>query len=158
MIVSKKLRTVHNELVKLYNSEFLCNLIRQATNVEGRYLPKKHHKLKVGDLVLLKEPLLKQINFPMARVTEVHLNDLDEVTDIIAFKGATRECVKRHVNSVIPLLGTDEYNIGGPQIEAEIEPTSAGINPQPHDESRIKRRAAVISQGRTQDLLNSGLV
>ena len=40
----------------------------------------------------------------MAIVTKVFPNCRDEVTNAIAKKGRTREIVKRHVTSVIPLL------------------------------------------------------
>ena len=47
---------------------------------------------------------MKPSNYPMGIVRKVTMNDLDEVTDIIVFKGASRETVRRHVTSIIPLL------------------------------------------------------
>ena len=49
-----KLVSARQRLIKLYNGEFLQNLITQATNQTNRYMPRKHHKLKEGDVVLLK--------------------------------------------------------------------------------------------------------
>lgn len=46
-------------LVQLYNDEFLSNLVDNATNSKNRYKPVKHKELIVGDIVLIKEPLLK---------------------------------------------------------------------------------------------------
>ena len=58
-----KLRKVRGKLIELYNNEFLTQLVQQATNLKDRYKPVSHHKLQMGDIVLLKEPLLKPSNF-----------------------------------------------------------------------------------------------
>ena len=99
-----QLQKVRTHLIEAYSKEFLSNLLEQATNLKGRYKPVPHNKLSVGDIVLLKEPHLKATDFPMARVTKVYNNDIGEVTDIVALKGKTRESVKRHVTSVVPLM------------------------------------------------------
>ena len=51
--------------------------------------------------------MLKPTNYQMAIVTKVIINDLEEVTAVEARKGKNREVVKRHVNSIIPLLTGD---------------------------------------------------
>jgi hypothetical protein len=99
-----KLRRVRENLVRNYNEEFRETLVSQAVNAKGRYKPIKHELLKIGDLVLLKDPMLKANNYSMARVTKVEQNDGGEVTGVIVKNGSTRETVKRHVSSVIPLL------------------------------------------------------
>lgn len=43
-----------------------------------------------------------------AIIRQVVQNDLDEVTEVLVFKGRTCEEVRRHVNSVIMFLSRDE--------------------------------------------------
>ena len=50
---------------------------------------------------------MKPSNYPMRIVKKVTLNDLDEVTDIVVFKGASCETVRRHVTSIISLKPWD---------------------------------------------------
>ena len=54
-----KLRTARHQLNEMYNSEFLSQLISQATDSKSRYKPITHKGLQAGDIVLLKEPFLK---------------------------------------------------------------------------------------------------
>ena len=103
-----KLQRARNKLVSLYRSEFMGNLIDQSTNRKRRFEPVTHQKLGRGDLIMLSEPFQKAVNFPLAIVEDVILNDLQEVTDVIAKKGRTGEKVKRHVTSVIPLMTSKE--------------------------------------------------
>lgn len=77
-------------------------MISQATNTKDRYKPIGHQTLQVGDLVLLKEPLLKPANYPMGIVREVVYNDLNEVTAATVTKGGTSESVRRHVDALVP--------------------------------------------------------
>ena len=74
-----KLRKVRSNLIDLYNSEFLAQLVHQATNNKSRYKPVSHQKLQIGDIVLLKEPLHKPANFPMGIVREVKLKYLTQI-------------------------------------------------------------------------------
>ena len=99
-----KLIEARKRLYKIYYGEFLSTLISQATDRKDRYRPVNHEKLGPGDIVLLKEPLCKPSSYPMAIVKDVNINSLGEVTGVTVFKGKTRESVKRHVSSVIPLL------------------------------------------------------
>ncbi len=107
----KNLRKVRERLIELYNEEFLSNLIIQATNKKDRYKPVNHKALKFGDIVLMKEKHLKPSNFPMGIVKEVQINSLNEVTGALILRGKTRELVKRHVNSLIPLMSTNQDRI-----------------------------------------------
>ena len=100
----KKLLSARKHLADIYNSEFLSNLDYQATNVSNRYKPVSHQELQENDVILLKEPLIKPNNFPMARILQIVKNDMGETTEVIALKGKTRERVRRHVTSVIPYL------------------------------------------------------
>ena len=81
----------------------------------------------------------------MGIVKKVTLNDLDEVTDVVVFKRVSRETVRRHVTSIIPLLspGTNDS-----EDEAEIRENSS-------THQRKKRKAAVISETRTRDMLRN---
>jgi hypothetical protein len=135
-----KLKKIRENLRELYHTEFLNTLIGQAINVKDRYRPVKHNEVRVGDIVLLKDPLLKPNNYPMAVVKSIQKNVNNEVTGVIAFKGKTEETVKRHVSSVIPLLSlTDDL----PNQILENEKQSLAECPNP---SKPKRKAAIQCQ------------
>ena len=102
--INSKLQKVRQNLIDLYNSEFLTTLIIQSVDRKNRYKPVSHDKLGIGDLVLLKETFTKPCDFPMARVTETFENSLGEITGVKVKKGNTGEIVKRHTTSVIPLM------------------------------------------------------
>ena len=88
----------------IYVNEFLATLVKQATSEKDKYKPVIHQKLKVGDIILLIEPLTEVNHYPLAIVEEVVVNDLGEVTGVIVRKGNGRSSIKRHVSSVIPFL------------------------------------------------------
>ena len=94
------------KLIEIYNEQFLSNLVDQSTNTKNRYAPIKHERIEIGDIILLKEPLIKRANYPMAIVQKVVYNDLDEATSIIALKVSTIEVVTRHSSSIIPQMRT----------------------------------------------------
>lgn len=102
--VYRKLQKIRSQLADLYREEFLSTMVQQATDRPGRYKKQLHRPLAVGDVVLLKEVNTKSHHYPLARVQEVIINDLDEVTNVVVKKGGTGEFVKRHVNSVILLI------------------------------------------------------
>ncbi|XP_068224998.1 uncharacterized protein [Palaemon carinicauda] len=141
----QKLRNVRSRLINIYNSEFIAHLVSQATDEKSRYKPVTHKRIQIGDIVLLKEPHMKPSNYPMGIVKKVKLNDLDEVTDIEVFKGASRETVRRHVTSVIPLLS--------PVTNDSEEKVDIKEDSSTHQ--RKKREAAVISEARTRDMLRN---
>ncbi|XP_068208007.1 uncharacterized protein [Palaemon carinicauda] len=141
----QKLRNVRSRLINIYNSEFIAHLVSQATDERSRYKPVTHKRIQIGDIVLLKEPHMKPSNYPMGIVKKVKLNDLDEVTDIAVFKGASRETVRRHVTSVIPLLSPVTNDS---EEKADIKEDSS-------THQRKKREAAVISEARTRDMLRN---
>ena len=138
----------------IYRDEFLADLTRQATNVPDRYTPRKHDLLEVNDLVLIKDPLTKSVNFPMGRVLKVVQNSLGEVTEALIRK-ANGEKVRRHVNSLVLLLkvpqtvddqrtsNTSEQNRGGTP--------GAGRN-------KSTRKATVRSKNQTSALAESGSI
>ena len=134
----EKLLKARKYLNNLYNSEFLASLVDQATSRKDRYNPVRHHKIDVGDLVLIKEQHIKRSNFPMGIVHEITCNDQGEVTEAMIKKGDSNEIVRRHVESIIPLLQRNEHQtsiIETPDINS-VPPT------EPKPERRNERKAA----------------
>ena len=99
---------IRENLIEIYQNEFLAQLVYQATDAKDRFKPVKHTKLSNNDVILLREPHTKPQNYPLARVIDVTVNRLGEVTAVQAMKGNNREVVRRHVSSVIPLLRGEE--------------------------------------------------
>ena len=142
----KKLRKAREYLINIYNTEFLAKLMDQATDKKGRYQPMSHKLLGVGDVVLIKDPLSKPTNFPMGIVREVQVNSLGEVTGATIMKGKSREMVKRHASSLIPLLGRKEYANG--ELTESSEPNTESSEPNTSDDisqaaPRPMRKAAL---------------
>ena len=106
--IDDRLRKVRINLINLYHNEFLSKLMYQAVNKKGRYLPVEQKNIKVGDVIMLKEPLTKSMNYPLGIVKKIYKNDLNEVTNVELLKGKTKEIVKRHVTSLIPYLSLNE--------------------------------------------------
>jgi len=105
-----KLKKVRENLIEKYNNEFLTTLTEQATKKTDRYKRKHHQRLKVGDIVLLKEKYLKSYEYPLGVVKSLQTNVNNEVTGAIIKKGKTKENVKRHVNSLIHLQSVDDHS------------------------------------------------
>ena len=152
---SDHIRTSHQKLAKaravlvdIYNAEFAQNLLHQATNLPDRYKPKNNSDPKCGDLVLIKEPLLKCLNYPMGIIREVTKNSLGEVTEALVYKGSTKELIRRHVNSLIPVLVGQE-----PQINSsEVRQSNMDSDSSNHNSNR--RPAAVNSELLTRAMLD----
>ena len=124
-----------------------------------KYVYKKHTKLQVGDLVLIKDQFVKPMSYPMAIVTKVCTNDLQEVTAAEVRKGSTREILKRHVSSLIPLLQRYEYCSCADSIpKVQQTPESEQILPMevinPEVRSRPRRGAAMQCLSRVREVLN----
>ena len=122
-------------MIKIYNDEFLTNLVNQATK-ESKYKPVLHHKLGVGDFVLLKEKFTKAIDYPMGTVKEVVKNELGEITGAFVWKGRTKELVKRHVNSLIYLFSPSHDALVSDDVTSE---------PIANVQERPRRRVAQIT-------------
>jgi hypothetical protein len=134
-----KLRRVQSKLVEDYNTEFINNLVHQAVDEKHRYKPVKHIQLAVGDIVLLKEEHTKPVNYPVAIVRKVVINEQGEVTGVLVFKGKTRELVKRHVNVIIPLMRVTDCSDSNTEHDSGDENTAdLGLRP------RSTRRAARV--------------
>lgn len=142
-----KLRITREHLIDLYNSDFLPTLITQATNSKDRFSPVTHHGIRAGDIVLIKEDKCKIMDFPMAIVKEVTINDLGEVTGATLRKGSTGEIVKRHSSTIIPLLQYDEYDS---EESCEVQQSDPVII-----EQKTRRKAAAKSEKLTRKLLQS---
>ena len=142
-----KLAKVRTALIKYYGDQFLTNLIDQAVGKPGRFKPVLHHEVSVGDIVLVKEENTKSINFPMAIVREVNRNYLGEITDVVLFKGATREIIKRHITTVIPLLS--KADVPSDPVVPDGSPPDEG---DPVNCNRTRRAAAERSAVRTAEL------
>ena len=138
-----KLQKVKHNLIRLYNEEFIGNLISQAVNEKDRFKPVKHKPISVGDIVLIKEPLCKSTNYPIGRVKEVITNINDEVTGVKVLKGKSGEILKRHISSIIPLLSAIE-DTGQRQ---EVGSDNNQLRKPP------KRQAAIQSAQKTRDIL-----
>ena len=134
----KNLRAAKGRLLDAYHHEFLNNLISQAVDKKDRYKPVKHEHLKVGDIVLLVEPNVKRLSYPMGKIERVERNELGEATAAYVFKGKTRESVYRHVTSLILLLSREEEQIDDSELEIQEQILSV-----PCSDGRTPRQAAV---------------
>ena len=131
----KKLNDLRNRLETLYQSEFLKNLIDQATDRKGRYKKVNHDIIEVGDLVSIVTKNCKPYDYPMARVTAIEKNSLGEVV-AADLRKANKETVRRHANDIIPLLS---LGMGSQDKGTVQEPDSA---PKLEGKPRRARRKA----------------
>ena len=103
---------------------------------------------------MAKEQHTKRANFPMGIIREVTMNDQGEVTEVLLKKGDTNEFVRRHVESIIPLLSKHEYKTN--IIET---PCANSVSPsEPNPKRRNLRRAAKEAAGRMRHLVSKNLV
>ena len=142
----ESLKRVRSSLIELYHKDFLVRLIEQAVSVKDRYKPVFHKSLNIGDIVILKEPNTKMNHYPMGLVKALQTNDLGEVTGATVLKGSSRELVKRHSSTIIPLLTSDE-DLKSPidQIVVSSDPSSI---------TRRARASALQSRILTRQMLN----
>ncbi|XP_064097667.1 uncharacterized protein LOC135209048 [Macrobrachium nipponense] len=151
----RKLRKARESIIEIYNNEFVVQLVNQATDKRGRYQPVNHKLLEVGDIVLIKEPLLKPTNFPMGIVKEIKVNSLGEVTGATVLKGKSREETKRHVSSLIPLLYKREFEA---KFSDKVQSTCDGKQSKEDVvKERPKRQTAIIGKERVKTLFEDDL-
>ncbi|XP_068247851.1 uncharacterized protein [Palaemon carinicauda] len=143
-----KLKNVRKALTETYNNEFLAHLMKQAVNVKSRYKPVTHKQLKPGDIVLIKKENCKPFNYPMAVVKETVMNTIGETTNAILLKGRTRELVKRHVSSLIPILSVNEMHVNSDQSGKSVI-----IDDSFQIVNKVRRKAAMESESRTKNML-----
>lgn len=126
----------------------------QATIQKDRYKPVKHHKLKIGNIVLLKEPHLKSKSYPLGIVKKVEENALGEVTAARVLKGKSREVVYRHVSFLILLISSKE-------VEEEDTSQPFELVTQSEEEpksSRSQRASAIKFKELLKKLVDENLV
>ena len=148
---SLKLCKVRKRLHDIYHNEFLGTLIYQAVDRKDRYRPISHKPLKSGDVVLLKEEYTKRSNYPLAIVLETFTNDLGEVTGAIIKKGKTGQRSKVHITQLIPFLEVNTPDNDTPiqnNLPSNDDFSSLSIP------SRPRRRAAVVGEKRTKQMLS----
>ena len=138
----RKLNKIQKALFDTYNNEFINYLVDLGCKSKGGFIPVKHQKLKVGDLVLITDKLIKQSQYPMGIVKKVTENESGEVTSATVYKGKTGELVDRHVSSLIYLKSTDFS--GSTQQSNSIEPQKP-IRPTRAAAERCKDRLKGLS-------------
>ena len=146
----QKMLRVKDKLRDHYHSEFLYGLLTQATRQKGKYLPVKHTIIEKGDVVLIKDTLVKAPNYPLAKVMDVITNSLGEITQAILLKG-NRSLVKRDISSIILLVKGErpEQVIGGGSDLLSVS------NDENVRELRPVREAAVASRERTREMIDA---
>ena len=147
-----KLKKVRERLLDLYNGEFLGTLIHQATNVKNRYQNVAHKTLKKGDIVMIKEPLLKPQYYPMGIVKDVQTNEGGEVTGAMVLKGTTREITKRHASVLIPILCSDDYSDSSLRINGS-ESSLQTLHEQKLEIRKPQRASARNAQSKLKQLI-----
>ena len=149
-----KLLRIRDQLIKMYNEEFLSTLVHQAVNEKGRYSPVTHKPLSRGDVVMIKEPNLKPFHYPMGLVKEVKLNELGEVTEAVILKGSTRELTRRHASNLIPILSGDKSEGGNNDPVRVTVPNASTVD----ESNRPQRQSALKAQDRLKGLITKGVV
>ena len=139
-----KLSNVRRRLEKLYQSEFVNNLMLQATDRKGRYGRVTHEIVEIGDLVSIIAKNQKPNNYPMAIITKVEKNSLGEVVSVEARK-SNREIVRRHSEDIILQLkrqeDSEDEETARRSNEDAMDPT-ATTAPQRKKRTGPKRKAA----------------
>ena len=140
-----KLQRVQAKVKEIYSNEFLRTLIAQAVDKKDRFQPVNHDGVQVGDIILLKEVNTKPNHYPLAIVKNVCTNNMGEVTGVIALKGKTRELVKRHSSTIIPMLRTYDDHETNQMIDNQ--------QPEMEKAQRPVRKAAEISREKSKEML-----
>ena len=134
----KQLRETKHRLYKTYKDEFLNTLVKQAVNKKDRYKQITHVPLQVNDIVLIKDPMCKVYNCPLARVIKINTNNIGEVTSVLLKKGCNNEVVRRQVTSLVPMLRAMPDGVDQPgdpttnenHVEnSDNQPSTSQINP-----------------------------
>ena len=150
----QRLLDIKNRTRDLYHSEFLSGLLNQATNQKNKYLPVKHRLIGRGDVVLIKDTLVKAPNYPLARVMDVVTNSLGEVTQVVLLKG-NKSLVRRDISSIILLVKNEQSEQVGEGQDATVNNLTEGRQP---NQERPVRQAAAVSRVRTQEMINDAAV
>ena len=138
------LRASKLKLNELYYDEFIQNLRDQSINKKDRYDHKDNVKLEKGDLVLIRQELIKPYFHPMAIVEELDTNSMGEVVSVVVRKG-NKERVRRHVTDLV-LLDRSVHDYREEKIPIIVEP-----------QKRPKRQAAYRCRDRLNKLRDENL-
>lgn len=139
----KNLKNAKAELNKLYHLEFIDKLRTQSINNPNRYKSKSHVLLDPGDLVLIRQPLIKPYFHPMGIVSSVETNGLGEVVAAVIKKG-NGESVRRHATDLVLL----EKRYAVPKLSEESIAVRA----------KSKRKAARECSQKIRNLGDSNLI
>ena len=120
----EKLKKVRENLKNNYHNEFLVQLVKQAVDRKDRYRPINHSKLEAGDIVSIKQPFSKPLQYPMGVIQSVTYNDLGETVSATV-KKSNKQIINKHVNDLIILLRPDH-----PQEDLDRENIDPVIDPQ----------------------------
>ena len=149
----EKLKKASQRLCTLYEDQFLQDLLVQSVQKKAGFKPIKHRQLKIGDLVLIKDMLLKPHQYPIGRVIKVVKNIINEVTEVTLIK-ANRETVRRHVSSVIPLLSlASDYPLADDNDSEDY--FNDGLMQK---NNKVQRKAAVAGLEKIKKDYKSGVV
>jgi hypothetical protein len=131
-----------------YHSEFIYGLLDQSVKEKGKYLPVIHQEIREGDIVLVKDTLVKAPNYPLAKVLEVTTNSLGESTQALLLK-ANKSKIKRDISSLILLVrrATDV-----PETRKVSLPCDNAKNHFPR-RPKSQRRAALKCVTRNRELM-----
>lgn len=148
----EKLKKLSARISELYTDQFMQNLVLQSTNKKDLYRSCAYNDLKIGDLVLIKEDLLKPHQYPLARVINLTRNTLNEVTEVMLIKG-NKEIVRRHVFAIIPMISlVNEDRVDNMESDNEEESRKESSEEKP------KRKVASEALEKIKTFNRHGLV
>ena len=130
-------------LDKVYYGEFIQNLRSSSLNKSGRYESKACDNLEKGDLVLIRQKLIKPYFHPLAVVTDTEVNSLGETNTVIARKG-NGELVRRHVTELVLLEKCTDHS----EVHSSV----------PDSNKRVKRKAAEKFNTKLKDWNKNNLI
>ena len=139
----KDLRSCRQKLYDIYDSEFVNTLRNLSLNSPGKYSPRDHVSLNVGDLVLIRSKFLKPYHCPMGIVVDTELNNINE-TVAVTVRKSNGERIRRHVSDIVLLENAVSTDI--------ISDTNEVPSVRP------KRAAANASRIKTNNLYEAGEV
>jgi hypothetical protein len=157
-----KLIKVKDKIRENYYSEFLYSLLDQATKYKNKYTPVHHVIINVGDVVIIKEPNMKSIHYPIGVVLEIVKNSLGEVTQAKIFK-SNRNVIYRDISTLILLVKNntekeDDSNNKSVLINNPKNSNKKGNSNFLNNKVRSSRNAARKCNNKRKNLINEGLL
>ena len=135
----KKLQTCKTELNKLYYNEFIDNLRLQSLDKASRYRSRSHDILDEGDLVLIRQAMIKPYFHPLGVVLKVTRNSLGENVSVTVRK-ANKEIIVRHATDLVLLEKRNIDHVADENLNLNVS------------EQRPKRSAALNCLNRLRNL------